>query len=126
VATIAQRINGTTAVNAFFYPGTIGVLAMLVAYFVVQVGAGKFLHLEGREPRWRAGILVLATAAIVYTLYKQVWPRPAHPYDVFPFLVAGWAVLGIAITLVFPALTRRIGQGLSQAEGIVGSSDPAR
>jgi hypothetical protein len=27
---------------------------------------------------------------------------------------------------VFPALTRRIGQGLSQAEGIVGSSDPAR
>jgi amino acid transporter len=118
IATIAQRVNGTNAVNAFFYPGTIGVLSMLVAYFVVQFGAGKFLHLEGREPRWRAIILVLATAAIVYTFYKQVWPRPAHPYDVFPFLVAGWCVVGIAVTLFFPRLTRRIGQNLAEAEGI--------
>jgi amino acid transporter len=125
VATIAQRLAGTSAKNAFFYPGTIGVLSMLVAYFVVQLGAGKFLHLERREPRWRAAILVLAIAAIVYTLYKQVWPRPPHPYDVFPYLVAGWAAVGIAITLVFPALTRRIGEGLSRAEGIVGPDSTA-
>jgi amino acid transporter len=124
VATIAQRLNDTSAVNAFFYPGTIGVLSMLVAYFVMQFGAAKFLHLEHREPRWRAVILLLATAAIVYTFYKQVWPRPAHPYNVFPFLVAGWCVVGLAITLVFPALTRRIGANLSTAEGIVGPDAP--
>ena len=121
VATIAQRLNDTSAVNAFFYPGTMGVLSMLVAYFVMQFGAAKFLHLEHREPRWRITILVLATAAIVYTFYKQVWPRPAHPYDIFPLLIAGWAALGVAITLAFPALTRRIGEGLSTAEGIVGT-----
>jgi amino acid transporter len=121
LATIAQRINDTSAVNAFFYPGTIGVLSMLVAYFVVQFGAAKFLHLERREPRWRSLILVLATAAIVYTFYKQVWPRPAHPYNVFPFLVAGWCVVGIAITLAFPRLSRRIGRNLAEAEGIAGA-----
>jgi amino acid transporter len=124
IATIAQRANGTNAVNAFFYPGTIGVLSMLVAYFVVQFGAAKFLHLERREPRWRVVILVLALAAIVYTFYKQVWPRPASPYDVFPFLIAGWSVIGIAITFGFPALTRRIGDGLAAAEGIR-DADPA-
>jgi amino acid transporter len=48
---ILLRLNGTTAVNAFFYPGTAGVLAMLIAYFVMQFGAAKFLHLERREPR---------------------------------------------------------------------------
>jgi amino acid transporter len=117
-ATVALRLNDTTAVNAFFYPGTIGVLAMLVAYFVMQFGAAKFLHLEGREPRWRVIILVLATAAIVYTFYKQVHPKPPFPYDVFPLLIAGWAVLGVAITLAFPALTRRIGRGLAEAEGM--------
>ncbi len=120
-ATVALRANDTNAVNAFFYPGTIGVLAMLVAYFVMQFGAAKFLHWERREPRWRVIILVLATAAIVYTFYKQVWPKPVYPYDVFPLLIAGWSVLGVAITLAFPALTRRIGRGLAEAEGITGS-----
>jgi amino acid transporter len=122
VVTVLLRLNGTTAVNAFFYPGTTGVLAMLIAYFVMQFGAAKFLHLERREPRWRVIILVLATAAIVYTFYKQVWPKPAYPYDVFPLIIAGWAVLGIVITLAFPALTRRIGRGLAESEGIVGTS----
>src|SRR5213078_1870674 len=50
VVTILLRLNDTTAVNAFFYPGTAGVLAMLIAYFVIQIGAAKFLHLERREP----------------------------------------------------------------------------
>src|SRR5207245_5578390 len=120
VVTILLRLNGTTAVNAFFYPGTAGVLAMLIAYFVIQFGAAKFLHLERREPRWRVVILVLATAAIVYTFYKQVWPKPAYPYDLFPLIIAGWAVAGAAITILFPRLTRRIGRGLSKAEGLVG------
>jgi amino acid transporter len=97
VVTVLLRLNDTTAVNAFFYPGTAGVLAMLIAYFVMQFGAAKFLHLERREPRWRFAILVLATAAIVYTFYKQVWPKPAYPYDLFPLFIAGWAVLGIVI-----------------------------
>ena len=118
--TIWLRLNDTSAVNAFFYPGTAGVLSMLIAYFVMQFGAAKFLHLERREPRWRVVIVALATAAIVYTFYRQVWPKPAYPYDLFPLLIAGWAVAGIVITFAFPALTRRIGRGLSEAEGLVG------
>ena len=83
-----------------------------------QFGAAKFLHRERREPRWRVIFLVLATAAIVYTFSKQVWPKPPFPYDVFPLVIAGWAVLGAAVTFAFRTLTRQIGRGLSEAEGM--------
>jgi amino acid transporter len=115
---VILRINGTTSVNAFFYMGTIGVLSMLIAYIVTNVGAMRFLHLGRREAPWRVIVPVLAIAALVYTLYKNVWPRPAYPYDVFPLLVAGWLVLGAAITVVYPGLARRIGRGLAEAEGV--------
>jgi amino acid transporter len=121
VVGVALRINGTTSVNAFFYMGTLGVLSMLVAYVVTNLGAMKFLHLERREPVWRVIVPILALAALVYTLYKNLWPRPPHPYNLFPYIIAGWLVLGIAITLAFPQLARRIGRNLSEAEGITGA-----
>lgn len=124
--TVYQRLQNASNVNAFFYPGTAGVLSMLIAYFVVQFGAAKFLHLEGREPRWRVIFLILATAAIVYTFYKQVYPKPAYPYDVFPYIIGGWALLGIAITFVFPGLAGRIGDGLAKAEGIAPQGEAGR
>jgi amino acid transporter len=114
----ALRINGTTSVNAFFYMGTIGVLSMLVAYVVTNLGAMKFLHLERREPPWRVIIPILALAALIYTLYKNLWPRPPHPYNLFPYIIGGWLLFGFAITLLFPRLTQRIGRNLSRAEGI--------
>jgi amino acid transporter len=115
---VALRINGTTSTNVFFFLGTLGVLSMLVAYFVIQFGAAKFLHLEGREPRWRVVVIVLALAAIVYTFVKQVSPTPPAPYNLFPLMIGAWAVLGAAITIAFPTLTRQIGLGLAEAEGM--------
>ena len=109
--------------NAFFYMVTIGVRSMLIAYIVTNLGAIRFLHLGRREALWRVVIPILAIAALVYTLYKNVWPRPSHPYDLFPLIIGGWLLVGLAITLAFPRLTRRIGRALAEAEGIVGPDD---
>ncbi len=123
---VALRINGTTSVNAFFYMGTIGVLSMLVAYIVVNLGAIRFLHLGRREAVWRVIVPLLAITALVYTIYKNVWPRPAYPYDNFPLMVGGWLVLGIGIALLYPGLARKIGIGLSEAEGIKAEREEER
>jgi amino acid transporter len=122
VVGVALRINGTTSVNAFFYMGTLGVLSMLVAYIVTNLGAMKFLHLGRREPRWRVIVPILAIAALVYTLYKNVW-GPAHPYNLFPYYILGWLLLGVAITIAFPRLAHRIGRNLAEAEGITGAEN---
>jgi amino acid transporter len=113
---VALRINGTTPANAFFYAGTIGVLAILVGYMVTNLGALRFLFWERRVPLWQAVIPLIAIAILVYVLYKNVYPRPAHPYDTFPYAVLGWLVIGAAIVLFVPGLARRIGARLTREE----------
>jgi amino acid transporter len=113
---VALRINGTTPANAFFYAGTIGVLAILVGYMVTNLGALRFLFWERRVALWQAVIPLVAIAILVYVLYKNVYPRPAHPYDTFPYAVLGWLAIGAAIVLFVPGLAHRIGARLTREE----------
>jgi amino acid transporter len=115
---VVQRIVGTSAVNAFFYPGTIGVLSLLVAYIVTNLGAIRFLWLGARRaPLWQIPIPLIAIAFLVYTIDKQVSGQ-TFPYDRFPWVVAGWLVLSIVIVLAAPGLARRLGEGLARREGL--------
>jgi amino acid transporter len=117
-AVVIQRIVGTSAANAFFYPGTIGVLSLLVAYIVTNVGAVRFLFVAARRaPLWQIVIPLIAIAFLGYTIYKNI-EGTSFPYDRFPYVVGAWLVVGIAITLVFPALTRSIGASLARSEGL--------
>jgi hypothetical protein len=118
VAFVAQRIVGISAVNAFFYPATIGVLSMLVTYIVVNVGALRFLFLSRRVRAWEAIIPLIALAILVYVIYANVYPVPDFPYNIFPYIVAAWLVLGLGIVLLVPGLARRIGANLAEREGL--------
>jgi amino acid transporter len=118
VATVvALRINGTTSTNVFFYMGTIGVLSLLVAYIVTNLGAAKFLVLDRRENPLQLAIFTIAIGALVYVEYKNI-KGTAYPYDRFPYIVLGWLLLAVLIMALFPKLVRRIGENLSRAEGI--------
>ncbi|MEY2535054.1 MAG: hypothetical protein QOF29_2964 [bacterium] len=115
---VAQRIVGTNAANAFFYPGTIGVLSLLVAYIVTNVGAMRFLFGRVRRaPLWQAALPVIAIVFLGYTIYKTV-KGAAFPYDRFPFVVGVWLFAGLAIVVALPGLARRIGEGLAREEGL--------
>jgi uncharacterized membrane protein len=64
-------------------------------------------------------IPIIALAIIVYVLYQNTLADSLeYPYTVFPLLVAGWLVLGIAIAVLVPGLARRVGEGLAREEGI--------
>src|SRR5215207_4577214 len=124
VAFVAQRIGGVSAVNAFFYPGTIGVLSMLVTYIVVNVGALRFLFLSRRVRAWEAVVPVIALVILIYVIYANVYPVPAFPFNVFPYVVAAWLVLGLGIVLFVPGLARRIGANLAEREGLAVEESP--
>jgi len=116
---IIQRLNDTSAVNAFFYPGTIGVLSLLVAYMVTNLGAIRFLWVgrRRRAPLWQIPIPLVGMAFLGYTIYKQVSGQ-VFPYDRFPYLVLGWLLLSVVVVLTAPGLARRLGEGLARREGM--------
>ena len=117
-AIVVQRIAGVSAVNAFFYPGTIGVLCMLVAYIVTNVGGIRYLFIAARRaPVWEIVFPLAGIAFVIYTIYKNVQGVP-FPYDRFPFWVAGWLLLGLIFIVLAPKLARRIGEGLTRDAGL--------
>jgi amino acid transporter len=80
--------------NVFFYFATIGTLSLLAMYLLTNFAAARFLAARGARAELALPVAGIAVAG--YVLYHNVWPVPDAPYDVFPYVVAGWLVLGVA------------------------------
>jgi amino acid transporter len=119
--TFGLRLVATTnVVDIFFWTATYGTLSLLVAYLLSTVGALRFLFLGARRrvAAWEIVIPLAAIGFLVYTLYKNVYPVPAWPYDLFPYVAAGWLLLSLAFVLLVPGFARQIGERLRQEEGL--------
>lgn len=113
VSLVAFGLAGTSALNAFFYLATIGTLSVLVVYVVVSASALRLeLNAPGRRS-WLAVVIPVGGATVaLYVLYRNVVPAPAFPFNLFPYIVAGWLALGLAFALLVPDLSGRIRRGL--------------
>jgi amino acid transporter len=110
VAIVSFAIAGTPAIDVFFYLATMGILSLLVMYIVTNVGAFRYLFLSGRlrAPLWEIVFPVGGIAFAVYTLYKNIWPVPAYPFNIFPYIVAAWLGAGAAATVLVPGFGERV------------------
>jgi amino acid transporter len=111
----APGINGATL---FGYLGTIGVSLILVAYILTNVGAIRFFAAR-RLWRWQWVIPVLAILVLGYTLYSNIYPVPAPPFNIFPYIALAWLVVGLLIVLISLALVRSIGLHFEEHAGPV-------
>ena len=97
VGLVAFGIAGTKPINVFFYFATIGTLSLLAMYAFTNVAAGVHFVRTGRATE-----MVLPLAGLVvacYVLYHNIWPVPASPFNVFPYVVGVWLVLGVLLSL---------------------------
>ena len=115
---VVLRVGGVSAVNAFFYPATVGVLTLLVAYIVTNAGALRFLFLSRRVPTWEAVFPMIGLAILIYVIYKNVYPPPDYPFNIFPYIAGAWILVGLGSVLLVPGLARRIGANLAASEGM--------
>ena len=113
VGLISQRIAGTNAVNAFFYPGTIGVLSLMIAYIATNLGAIRHLFFGAlKRPIWQIVFPVLGIAFLCFTIYKNVHGAVA-PYSHFPWYVLAWLGVGLLLILAAPGVAKRVGERLT-------------
>jgi amino acid transporter len=103
-----MAIRGATAVDAFFYTATMGTLGLLTAYIATNIGAFRFLILERRAPAWEAFFPVVATIFLGYVLWKQIYPRPAYPYNLFIWIDIAWLVVGCAYLFSLKTVIERV------------------
>lgn len=112
VAMLGFGLANTDGASVFGYLGTIGVLSLLLVYLVTQVGA---IVLFRRSGRWRGvqfAIPVLAILLLGYALYANVFPVPAAPYNLFPYVVIVWLAIGVVIAAIRPTAMRRVAEDL--------------
>lgn len=102
--------------NVFGWLGTIGVLSLLLVYLVTQVSAIKLFSSIGRWKGLQFAIPIVAIILLGYTLWANVYPVPAAPFNYFPYVVLVWIVIGLIVVLASPSLVKSIGEQFTKEE----------
>ena len=68
--------------------------------------------------QWEIVIPIAAVLFLGYTLYHNVYPVPAWPYNLFPYIVAAWVLLAVAAVYLIPGFARQIGDRLREEDGL--------
>lgn len=88
--------------NVWGYFGFLISLGMLIVYLITNIALIYYMFRYHRDEfHWLSHGVLPALAAIVllYPLYNVIIPLPPMPDAMFPFMVAGWIVVGILIAV---------------------------
>jgi amino acid transporter len=88
----------------YSYSSTIGVLALILVY--IGVGGAEMAE-AWREQRlaWSA-VCVLGPILLLWVLYRNLYPVPEFPSNLWPYVVFAWVIAAWAVTRIRPAVTR--------------------
>ncbi len=104
------------------YFGGLGTLAVLIVYIFINVSV--FLYFRNKE---RANFSVLnhaviplvATAAVALPIYGLLYPVPDPPYNLWPYLIVAWAIVGFVFLTVIsrrrPEIVEVMGRALTES-----------
>ena len=115
-----RLVATTSVIDIFFWTATMGTLALLVCYVISTFGAMRYLFFGKvkRVAQWEIVIPIAAVLFLFYTLYHNVYPVPAWPYNLFPYIVAAWVLLAVIAVYAIPGFARTIGDRLRKEDGL--------
>jgi len=85
--------------------GTIATFGFLLNYLLIAIAAPIYLKREKELTRGGIVLAVITVLTLLIPIVGSVYPLPAMPYGAFPFVFAGWLVIGIVWFLIKRAKT---------------------
>jgi amino acid transporter len=97
VVPVVLTVAGLSAIEVLGYLGTVGTFGYMLAYLLMCLATPVFLRRVAAP--WVAAVAVggLAALGMAYVFYRSVWPVPAAPYDLLPY---------VFLALLVPSLVR--------------------
>jgi amino acid transporter len=87
-------VFGSGLMDIFGWVGTIATLGFLFSYAMIVLGVPFFLHkIKELKPK-NIIITVISFVVLMIPIVGSVYPLPAFPYSLFPFIFLGWLVIG--------------------------------
>ena len=89
--------------NYYSYTATIGVLSLILVY--IGVGLAEVVEAwRERRPLWSAAC-VLGPALLLWVLYRNLYPIPEYPNNLWPYVAMIWALASWALMRWRPGVT---------------------
>lgn len=133
---VAVMVAVPLVLEVFTNPNTIfndaGVLAafgFLLAYFMISAAAPMYLRKRGELRARHVAMALLAFACLLVPTIGSFYPVPAYPVNLFPYLFAGYMLLGTGWLLFQrkrqPTILTEIATDLAHAPPVaLGESEP--
>jgi amino acid transporter len=93
----------TGAGSYYSYASTIGVLALILVYIGVATAEVVEAWRE-QQPLWSA-VCVLGPLLLLWVLYKNIYPAPEYPNNLWPYFALTWMLSAWALMRLRPAVT---------------------
>ncbi len=114
---------GPGATGAYGFTGAIGTVAIVIVYMLSNIALIRYYFtLPERNLLLHIVIPILGVAALAYPLWAVAQPGQAYPYNLVPYIVIAWLIIGLVTYLYFRA---RAPEKLSAVGSFLAEDNPS-
>jgi amino acid transporter len=98
-----MTLRGVNLFDIYGLTGTLATFGFVTVYILVSAAAPLYLRAQGRLTPQAIGISILAVLAMGAALLGSLYPVPAAPYSILPYLYGGLLLIGFAWSMIWSA-----------------------
>ena len=88
-------VPGTQLLDIVGYGGTLTAFGFVAAYFLVSVAAPAYLKRLGLARKRDLAFSAIAVLLLLVPAVGSVYPVPAWPFNVFPYIFLAYLIIGL-------------------------------